>query len=365
MVDARHSSMSPYNPTVVRLDDFDYELPGDLVAQRPARERSASRLLYLDGRSGNFADRRFRDLPQSIGANDVVVFNDTRVINARLRGVKATGGQVEILIERLLDARNALVQVRASKPLRRGGSIHLLGGVSARVLTREGEFYRLQFEPGSDLPSYLEHHGGVPLPPYIEHAPDADDASRYQTVYSRHPGAVAAPTAGLHFDEPMLAELCRRGIATAYITLHVGAGTFQPVRVRDIHNHVMHSEWFSVPEETVAAIKRAQARNGRVLAVGTTTLRALESAAAGGTLRAGLGETNLFILPGYRFLVVERLLTNFHLPRSTLLMLVSAFGGAEHIRRAYRHAVSERYRFFSYGDAMLIERQDPPAAGIV
>ena len=345
----------------MRLDDFDFVLPKDLIAQRPAKERAASRLLCLDGRTGDLADRRFRDLPQAIGANDVVVFNDTRVINARLFGVKASGGQVEIVIERLIDARSALVQLRASKPPRADSSIHLFGGMTARVLGRDGEFYRLQFESDADLPAYLERHGGVPLPRYIEHAPDAEDANRYQTVYSRHPGAVAAPTAGLHFDEAMLAELRRRGIATAYITLHVGAGTFQPVRVNDIRNHVMHSEWFNVPPETAAAIERARARRGRVLAVGTTTLRALESAAAGGKLRAGLGETNLFILPGYRFRVVERLLTNFHLPRSTLLMLVSAFGGMEYIRRAYRHAVSKRYRFFSYGDAMLIERQDTAA----
>jgi S-adenosylmethionine:tRNA ribosyltransferase-isomerase len=348
----------PYNPAVVRLDDFDFILPKDLIAQRPAHERAASRLLCVDGRTGNIADRQFRELPQLIGANDVVVFNDTRVINARLFGTKTTGGQVEILIERLLDGCSALVQLRASKPPRVGSSIQLFGGTTTRVLGREGEFYRLQFESGLDLPAYLERHGSVPLPPYIEHAPNAEDTSRYQTVYSRHPGAVAAPTAGLHFDETMLAELRQRGIATAYITLHVGAGTFQPVRVNDVRNHAMHGEWFNVPLETVTAIERARARKGRVLAVGTTTLRALESAAAGGELRAGLGETNLFILPGYRFRVVERLLTNFHLPRSTLLMLVSAFGGMEHIRRAYRHAVSERYRFFSYGDAMLIERHD-------
>jgi S-adenosylmethionine:tRNA ribosyltransferase-isomerase len=348
----------------VRLDDFDFVLPKELIAQRPAQERAASRLLRVDGRTGDIADRHFRDLPQWIGANDVVVFNDTRVINARLFGTKTTGGQVEILIERLVDAHSALVQLRASKPPRVGSSIELFGGMTTRVLGREGQFYRLQFESTLDLPAYLERHGTVPLPPYIEHAPDAEDAGRYQTIYSRHPGAVAAPTAGLHFDQAMLAELHRRGIATAYITLHVGAGTFQPVRVSDVRHHAMHSEWFNVPLETVAAIERARTRQGRVLAVGTTTLRALESAAAGGELRAGLGETNLFVLPGYRFRVVERLLTNFHLPRSTLLMLVSAFGGMEPIRRAYRHAVSERYRFFSYGDAMLIERQDVAAADV-
>ena len=341
----------------MRIDDFDFELPRELIAQHPASERSASRLLCLDGRTGALEDRRFRELPDLIGAGDVIVFNDTRVINARLFGAKSTGGQVEILIERLLDRRTALVQLRASKPSRAGSAIHLAGGTIARVQGREGEFYRLAFDSELDLPAFLERFGSVPLPPYIEHPPDPHDASRYQTVYSREAGAVAAPTAGLHFDEPLLADLSRRGVVAAYITLHVGAGTFQPVRVGDVRQHVMHSEWFNVPAQTVAAIEQARARNGRVLAVGTTTLRALEAAAAGGRLRAGLGETNLFILPGYRFRVVERLLTNFHLPRSTLLMLVSAFGGTQHIRRAYRHAVESRYRFFSYGDAMLIEQQ--------
>jgi S-adenosylmethionine:tRNA ribosyltransferase-isomerase len=347
----------PYNAPVVRLDDFDFELPRELIAQRPAEERAASRLLCLDGRTGAMADRQFRDLADLLGPDDIVVFNDTRVINARLFGAKATGGQVEILVERLLDDGSALVQLRASKPPKAGSAIHLSGGATARVRGREGEFYHLQFESALDLPAYLEQHGSVPLPPYIAHAPDEADASRYQTVYSRNPGAVAAPTAGLHFDQPMLSRLCARGVAIAYVTLHVGAGTFQPVRVGDVREHVMHSEWFDVPAETVAAIERARSRKGRVLAVGTTTLRALEAAGASGQLRAGRGETNLFILPGYRFRVVERLLTNFHLPRSTLLMLVCAFGGVDAIRRAYRHAVDERYRFFSYGDAMLIERQ--------
>jgi S-adenosylmethionine:tRNA ribosyltransferase-isomerase len=342
----------------VRLDDFDFVLPRELIAQHPASERSASRLLHLDGCTGGYADRQFRDLPELIAADDVVVFNDTRVINARLFGTKPTGGQVEIMVERLLGARAALVQLRAAKPTRAGSSIRLDDGTNARVLGREGEFYRLELQSELDLPAYLERHGSVPLPPYIEHAPQREDANRYQTVYSRHAGAVAAPTAGLHFDQRMLDALQRRGIAVAFITLHVGAGTFQPVRTADVRSHVMHSEWFNVPEATVSAIERARARRGRVLAVGTTTLRALESAAAGGQLHAGLGETNLFILPGYRFRVVQRLLTNFHLPRSTLLMLVSAFGGIEPIRRAYRHAIEARYRFFSYGDAMLIERQD-------
>ncbi len=341
----------------MRLEDFDYTLPAELIAQRPAGERAASRLLWLDGVTGALADRAFRDLPQLIDAGDVVVLNDTRVIKARLFGTKTTGGQVEVLIERIVDAREALAQIRASKPVREGSAIHLLGGTTARVAAREGGFYRLRFDTDSDLLGYLEQHGSVPLPPYIDHAPDGADATRYQTVYVRNPGAVAAPTAGLHFDQAMLAAVRARGAAIAYVTLHVGAGTFQPVRVTDPRSHVMHSEWFDVPARTVEIIRHARARGGRVLAVGTTTLRALEAAAAGGEVRPGYGDTNLFILPGFRFRVVERLLTNFHLPKSTLLMLVSAFGGSEPIRRAYRHAVQSRYRFFSYGDAMLIERQ--------
>jgi S-adenosylmethionine:tRNA ribosyltransferase-isomerase len=345
----------------VRLDDFDFELPKQLIAQRPAKERASSRLLCLDGNSGMLADRRFRDLPHLLGTGDVVVLNDTRVIKARLYGAKSTGGQVEILIERLLDARTALAQVRAAKPPRTGSRISLFGGAHLIVQGREDGFYRLAADAEDDLAMYLERHGQVPLPPYIEHDADEDDANRYQTVYSRHPGAVAAPTAGLHFDEAMLAALERHGVAIAYVTLHVGAGTFQPVRVGDVREHVMHSERFDVPGATVHAIEQARRRGGRVVAVGTTTLRALESAAASGTLTAGLGETNLFILPGFRFRVVDRLLTNFHLPKSTLLMLVSAFGGMEQIRAAYRHAVREQYRFFSYGDAMLIERRGLPS----
>jgi len=340
----------------VRLDEFDFTLPPELIAQHPTPQRAASRLLHLDGRSGAIEDRMFRDLPLWVQPGDVIVLNDTRVINARLIGAKATGGQVEVLIERVLDGRTALAQVRASKAPREGSSLHLFGGMTAQVIGREGAFYRLRF--ATDLNDHLDRHGLLPLPPYIEHAPDRVDTDRYQTVYARNPGAVAAPTAGLHFDQPMLAQLRERGADIVNLTLHVGAGTFQPVRADDVRAHAMHSEWFDIPVETVAAIAAARARGGRVLAIGTTTLRALESAAANGELRAGYGETNLFILPGYRFRVVERLLTNFHLPKSTLLMLVSAFGGFEHIRRAYRHAVVERYRFFSYGDAMLIERQD-------
>jgi S-adenosylmethionine:tRNA ribosyltransferase-isomerase len=339
----------------MRIEDFDYELPPELIAQHPASERAASRLLHLDGTTGELRDRMFRDLLQLVDAKDLVVFNDTKVIKARLRGRKDTGGEVEILVERILDASRALVHIRASKPPKAGRQIHLARGGVVEVLGREGELYELLFLDGPVL-DVLEAWGEVPLPPYIEHTPEADDERRYQTVYARTPGAVAAPTAGLHFDAPMLDALREKGATLASLTLHVGAGTFQPVRVEEVSQHIMHSEWYSVPAETVNAIAAVKARGGRVLAVGTTTLRALESAAAAGELVPGTAETQLFIVPGYRFRVVDRLLTNFHLPRSTLLMLVSAFAGMENIRRAYAHAVKDRYRFFSYGDAMLLER---------
>ncbi|MBI4194884.1 MAG: tRNA preQ1(34) S-adenosylmethionine ribosyltransferase-isomerase QueA [Betaproteobacteria bacterium] len=342
----------------MKLDDFDYELPRELIAQFPAAERAASRLLHLDGRSGAVSDRQFRDIVELIAPGDVMVFNDTRVIKARLAGRKKTGGRIEILVERVLSANEVLAQVRASHPPRAGSGLLIADEVDAQVSERRGEFYRLCFERCEDVFALLDRHGAVPLPPYIEHEPDARDAQRYQTVYAREPGAVAAPTAGLHFDEPLLAELRRRGVETAYLTLHVGAGTFQPVRVRDLAEHEMHSEWYHVPPETAQAVADARSRGGRVVAVGTTSLRALETAAASGELKAGYGETKLFIMPGYRFRIVERLVTNFHLPGSTLLMLVSAFGGMDNVRRAYRHAIERRYRFFSYGDAMLIERQN-------
>jgi S-adenosylmethionine:tRNA ribosyltransferase-isomerase len=339
----------------MRIEDFDYALPPELIAQHPAAERAASRLLHVDGREGRIEDRRFRDIVDLVDAKDVLVFNDTKVIKARLRGRKDTGGEVEVLVERILDPSRALAHVRASKPPRAGRQIRLARGGVVEVLGREGGLYELLFLDGPVL-DVLEAWGEVPLPPYIEHVPEAEDEKRYQTVYARAPGAVAAPTAGLHFDAAILDALRAKGVALASLTLHVGAGTFQPVRVDDVSRHVMHSEWYSVPQETVDAIAAAKARGGRVVGVGTTTLRALESAAATGELAAGTAETRLFIVPGYRFHVVERLLTNFHLPRSTLLMLVSAFAGTENIRRAYAHAVKERYRFFSYGDAMLLER---------
>ncbi len=340
----------------MRLDDFHYELPQELIAQSPPGQRAASRLLHLDGRTGAFVDRQFRDLPQLVEPGDVLVFNDTRVIKARLRGQKKSGGRVEVMVERILGPDEVLAQVGANRPPRVGSVLVLDGSVTATVLGREREFYLLRFEGCTDVFALLERHGSVPLPLYIGRAADAADAVRYQTVYARAPGAVAAPTAGLHFDDGMLQALQTRGAKLAYLTLHVGAGTFQPVRAQDLSKHVMHSEWYEIPPASVETINAARERGGRVLAAGTTTLRALESAAASGSLMSGFGETSLFILPGFRFRVVQRLLTNFHLPRSTLLMLVSAFGGMDNIRRAYRHAIEQRYRFYSYGDAMLIER---------
>jgi S-adenosylmethionine:tRNA ribosyltransferase-isomerase len=339
----------------VRLADFDYTLPPELIAQHPAPERAASRLLHVD-RAGALHDRAFRDIVSLLQAGDLLVVNDTRVIKARLHGRKDTGGDVEVLVERVLDAHRALAMVRASKPPKAGRSLRLSGGVVAEVLGRQGEFFELRFGGGEVL-DILAAHGEVPLPPYITHEAVGEDEGRYQTVYARVPGAVAAPTAGLHFDAALLESLRGKGVDAASITLHVGAGTFQPVRVEDVANHVMHSEWYSVPQSTVDAIARARSKGGRVVAVGTTALRALESAAATGTLAAGTAETRLFIVPGYEFKVVDRLVTNFHLPKSTLLMLVSAFAGTEPIRRAYAHAVKSRYRFFSYGDAMFLENR--------
>jgi S-adenosylmethionine:tRNA ribosyltransferase-isomerase len=339
------------------LDDFDFELPTDLIAQAPAPERAASRLLHLDGKTGLLADGQFSQLPAHVARGDVMVFNDTRVIKARLTGVKDSGGKIEVLVERVLAGDRVLAQVRASKSPRAESRLLLAQGVVATVLGRQGEFFELRFEACANIYALLEQHGSVPLPPYITHAADTADEARYQTVYARAPGAVAAPTAGLHFDAAMLAALTEQGVILAHVTLHVGAGTFQPVRVSDLREHQMHSEWYEVPQATVDAIQAARARGSRVMAVGTTSLRSLESAAADGTLQAGAGDTRLFITPGYTFRVIDRLLTNFHLPRSTLLMLVSAFAGMDNVRRAYQHAIAQHYRFFSYGDAMLIERQ--------
>jgi len=340
-----------------RLFDFDYELPPELIAQAPTAARTASRLMRVAG--ATIEDRRFADLPDLLASGDLLVFNDTRVIRSRLHGRRETGGRVELLLERIVAPKEAWVQLSASHPPKPGGRLLLPGDATATVREREGRFFLLRFAIEGSLEAYLERWGEVPLPPYINRAPTPEDSERYQTVYARHPGAVAAPTAGLHFDAPLLARLCARGVELAYLTLHVGAGTFQPVENEDLAQHRMHSERFSIPPGTVGAVARARAAGRSVIAVGTTTLRALESAASGGELRPGEAETALFVTPGYRFRVVDRLLTNFHLPRSTLLMLVSAFAGFDRIRAAYAHAVRERYRFFSYGDATFI------AAGVV
>lgn len=340
----------------MRTTDFDFDLPDELIAQFPTRERSASRLLRLDGQNGALDDRLFCELPQFLQAGDLLVFNDTRVIKARLAGIKTSGGMVEVLIERVLDNHRALAHVRASKSPKPGSRLLLANAFEAEVIARQEDLFLLHIDSETPILDLLEKHGAMPLPPYIGHAPDSMDEERYQTVYARDPGAVAAPTAGLHFDADMLELLRQRGIEFAYVTLHVGAGTFQPVRVENINEHKMHSELYSVPEKTVAMIKSAQQRGGKITAVGTTALRALESTARNGELLAGDGDTDIFITPGYQFKVVERLLTNFHLPKSTLLMLVSAFAGISHVQQAYQHAIEKRYRFFSYGDAMLIEK---------
>ena len=342
------------SPTSYSLSDFNFDLPPELIAQTPLPERSASRLLQVDG--AQLHDRHFSDLVDQLHAGDVLVFNDTRVLKARFFGVKNTGGKVEVLVERVLfndpDQRSVLAQIRASKSPAQGSTIRLADAFEVEVGERQGEFYVLNFP--SDVFDLLEQFGSLPLPPYIEHSADEFDENRYQTVYSKVPGAVAAPTAGLHFDEAILEKCRAKGIQFAYVTLHVGAGTFQPVRHEDLSQHDMHSEWYNMPEATVAAIQTARANGRDVIAVGTTSLRALESASQSGQLVAGNADTRLFITPGYQFKTVTRLVTNFHLPKSTLLMLVSAFAGYNHIRAAYQHAIAQRYRFFSYGDAMLL-----------
>jgi S-adenosylmethionine:tRNA ribosyltransferase-isomerase len=339
-----------------RLADFDFELPRELIAQQPATERSSSRL--LDGTGPTPADRVFGDLPECLRPGDLLVFNDTRVIKARLLGEKPTGGAVEALVERILEGgRVALAHLRASKAPRAGTTIRFARTFDAEVLGRGGadqSLFRLRFP--ADVLALLEAHGHVPLPPYITHADGAVDEERYQSVFAARPGAVAAPTAALHFDAALLARLDARGIRRTSITLHVGAGTFQPVRVDNIAEHRLHAEVFEVGAEAVAAIAAVRADGGRIVAVGTTSLRALETAARSGELEPMKGETDLFIRPGFRFRVADRLLTNFHLPRSTLMMLVSAFAGVEHVRALYRHAIEARYRFFSYGDAMQLAR---------
>ena len=355
---------------VFSLSDFDFELPETLIAQHPAPERSASRL--LDGCHSPAADRIFRDLPALLSAGDLLVFNDTRVLRARIFGEKASGGRLELLIERVLEGNEVVAHMKVSKKPRPGATLHLAGGSArggfdATLLSRwpdeDGPLFRLALRApdGATAWELMERHGHLPLPPYIErrqdgdHDPDeAEDAERYQTVFAARPGAVAAPTAALHFDAGVLEQLAARGVQTASVTLHVGAGTFQPVKTENLAEHRMHSEWYDIPAATLAALERCRQRGGRVVAVGTTTVRTLESWARSGQ---ATGDTAIFITPGFAFQVVDLLITNFHLPRSTLMMLVSAFAGYEHVMRLYRHAVEQRYRFFSYGDAMLLERR--------
>ncbi|SNT14318.1 S-adenosylmethionine:tRNA ribosyltransferase-isomerase [Noviherbaspirillum humi] len=334
------------------LSDFDFYLPSELIAQTPLAERSASRLLQVQGNA--LADRHFADIVDLLQPGDLLVFNDTRVLKARFFGAKASGGKVEVLVERILDSRTVHAQVRASKTPGPGTTLRLADAFDVTVGERAGEFFTLAF-PG-DVFELIDRHGRLPLPPYIEHDADEFDERRYQTVYAREPGAVAAPTAGLHFDEALLDKLRARGVNLAFVTLHVGAGTFQPVRVENLAEHKMHSEWYTISRETVDAVRAARTAGRDVIAVGTTSLRALESASRGGELQPGSDDTNLFITPGYTFRTVTRLITNFHLPKSTLMMLVSAFAGYDEIRRAYAHAIAQRYRFFSYGDAMLLTR---------
>lgn len=344
----------------MRTQDFDFNLPEQLIAQHPASERSASRLLHLS--KDKLQDKQFLDLPSLLTSGDLLVLNNTRVIKARLFGQKTTGGQVEVLIERVLDEHTAFAQIRASRSPKVGSELILDSAIHVKVVDRKDDLFKLSFLHQNSVLSLLETHGELPLPPYINHAADQTDEQRYQTVFSQKPGAVAAPTAGLHFTEAMLETIRQKGIKIAYITLHVGAGTFQPVRVENISDHKMHSERYEVPPETAALIQKTKQNQGKVVAVGTTVLRALESAArdadGASLVKTGQGETDIFITPGFSFKLVDKLFTNFHLPKSTLLMLVSAFGGVDAIRAAYLHAINESYRFFSYGDAMLIERRD-------
>lgn len=336
--------------------DFYYHLPEGLIAQYPLAERTASRLLCLDAGTGARHDRQFGDFIDLLNADDLLVFNDTRVIPARLWGHKASGGKVEILIERIVDGRHAIAHVRASKAPKVGATILLTEGFSCTIEGRDNGLFQLLFDGGQSVLDVLMQIGHIPLPPYIERTDDANDACRYQTVFAKTAGAVAAPTAGLHFDQDLLEKLDAKGVRTAFVTLHVGSGTFQPVRVENLAEHIMHKEYFNVPQETVDVVEQTRAKAGRVVAVGTTAVRALESAARTGSLGAAMGDTQLFITPGYTFKVVDALLTNFHLPESTLLMLVSAFAGYEAVMAAYQHAVAQGYRFFSYGDAMFLSR---------
>ena len=338
----------------MQLSDFNYELPPELIAHQPLAQRTASRLLVVDGASGQLSDKQFSDLPDLLQPEDLLVFNDTRVIPARLHGTKSTGGKVEVLIERVLDAQHVLAHVRASKAPKEGARLLLESAIEAEMIGRSGDLFHLRFISERPVLELLETHGHIPLPPYIDRPDESSDRERYQTVYAKNPGAVAAPTAGLHFDNTLLDTIAAKGIATTTVTLHVGAGTFQPVRNNDLSQHIMHAEYAEVSEATCKAVAACKERGGRVIAVGTTSVRSLESAAQSGVLKPFQDETRLFITPGYQFNVVDAMVTNFHLPESTLLMLVSAFSGYDTIRTGYHHAINNAYRFFSYGDAMFL-----------
>ena len=341
----------------MRTEDFDFYLPETLIAQHPTPDRSASRMLYVDAINQTLSDHVFLDLPKFLQSGDLIIFNDTRVIKARLFGHKLSGGHVEVLIERVIDQHTAHAHVKASRSPKVGSQLRLSDAIDVEVTARYDDLFELKFLSDTPVLELLEQYGALPLPPYITHKATSEDEDRYQTVFSKNLGAVAAPTAGLHFTEQVLTQLKQKGIDIAYITLHVGAGTFQPVRVENIQDHKMHSELYSISQTTVEMITNTKKNGGKVTAIGTTAMRALESAALGGELKSGNSETNIFITPGYDFKVVDRLFTNFHLPKSTLLMLVSAFGGITPIKNAYSHAIAQQYRFFSYGDAMLIEKQ--------
>ena len=344
----------------MRVADFSFELPDELIARHPMAERTASRLLKLDGNSGEINHHIFKDILEFVTEKDLIVFNNTKVIPARMFGQKTSGGKVEVLVERIIDKHSVLAHVRANKSPKPGNELILEGEAKAEMISRQGELFELKFEGEEGVLAILDKIGHMPLPPYIDRPDDEKDRSRYQTVYGEKPGAVAAPTAGLHFDEALLEQLKNKGVEFGYVTLHVGAGTFQPVRVDKIEDHHMHSEYIEVSEEVVAQIKACRERGGRVIAVGTTSMRSLESAAAKsvGELEAFYGDTDIFIYPGYDFKVIDAMITNFHLPESTLIMLVSAFAGQENIMRAYQTAITEKYRFFSYGDAVFLTKQD-------
>ena len=344
----------------MRVADFSFELPDELIARHPMADRTASRLLTLDGNTGELGHKIFKDLIDFLNPNDLMIFNNTKVIPARMYGQKSTGGKVEVLVERVVDEHRVLAHVRSSKSPKEGSTLILEDKAEATMVARHGELFELEFKGEQMVLNILDDIGHMPLPPYIDRPDTEEDKARYQTVYNEKPGAVAAPTAGLHFDEVLLEKIKDKGIETQFITLHVGAGTFQPVRVDSVDEHVMHSEYIEVSQEVVDAIKKTKANGGRVIAVGTTSVRSLESAAKAseGALQPLYGDTDIFIYPGYEFQVVDAMITNFHLPESTLIMLVSAFAGQDHIIKAYKTAVTEQYRFFSYGDAMFITKQD-------